>query len=652
MKWIMRLLGVLLLIVVVAVGSLFLLPKDRIAKIAADQLRKVTGREVSISGDVSMTFWPVLGVTAGQLEVGNADWAKDGAMLSTSNASIGVDAWSLLGGEIKITNIEAQSPTIRLEQRRDGRASWQFTDGTGEAQIETETSPARKAKAVTIQQLKITDATLIYDAEGADLVSYQGVDLSLDWPESTGPADIVASLRPARDKVTVEATIDGFASFLTGAVQPIRARLSAKGGGVTLTGRGSLNGAVAGDMWFKTSDTGAFLGELGLGDVTLPANLGRKADIKAQVTLTPDRRLALRELVADLGGNTLRGAADVTLNGVPQVNATLSAGTLDLTSLSGDDNAQSSAGGSSTGQGSGGIDGWSKAPIDAGGLASFNGAIALQADSIDLGALKLGATRSLLTNDRSRMVFELRDVAAYGGKFAGEFVMNNRNGLSVGGSLKALGVEMQPLLRDTADLTRFSGKGDAEVSFLGAGGTVDAIMRSLRGNGAIKVGRGAIEGIDLDKLLGSFDVEGGTTVFDSLVANFVIEAGVLRNDDLLMLLPNFNATGSGQINIGAQTLDYTVVPKALRVNGARGLAVPVRISGPWADPTIRPDLKAAIDLNFNAEKKEAEERVKQKLQEKLQDELGTIQQDGQSVEDAVKDQLEDKLKRELLKIFD
>ena len=135
MKWIIRAIGILLLILVVAVGSLFLLPADRIARIAADQLRNLTGREVTITGDVGMTFWPVLGVTAGGLEVGNADWAKDGAMLSAANAAIGVDAMALIRGEIKITNIEAQSPTIRLEQRRDGRASWQFSDGGGEEAI-------------------------------------------------------------------------------------------------------------------------------------------------------------------------------------------------------------------------------------------------------------------------------------------------------------------------------------------------------------------------------------------------------------------------------------------------------------------------------------------------------------------------------------
>jgi AsmA protein len=653
MRWLIkRIFMVLVLILVVAGFSLFMLPADRIAKIAADQLRKVTGRDVTISGDVSMTFWPVLGVSAGNLEVGNADWAKDGAMLSTQNAAIGLDASALLRGEIRITNIEAQSPTIRLESRKDGRASWQFSDGS--AQIQTETTPGTPAQPITIQKLVITDATLIYEAEGSDLVSYSGVDLALDWPERLGAAEIAAVLRPAGQKVTVDATIGGFASFLAGDVQPVEARVRAGGGDVTLSGRGSLQGAVAGNVRLNAGDTGAFFAALGMPGVVLPKGLGQSMDVAMALTLTPDRRLALRDVVADLGGNTLRGGADITLNGTPQINAQLNAGALDLRSLTG---AQET---SSAGAAGGG---WPTDAIDASGLAAFNGAISLRADSIDLGALSLGATRTLLSNDRSRMVFELREVNAYGGQMTGEFVMNNRNGLSVGGNLRGAGVEMQTLLTDLAGLTRFRGQGNAEVSFLGVGQNVDQIIRSLKGTGAISVGRGAIEGIDLDALLGSFDVSGGTTVFDSLTAGFTMEGGVLRNSDLLMLLPYFETSGAGEVNLGAQTLDYKVTPKALRVNGERGLAVPVRIYGPWADPKIRPDLSAALDLNFAAEKERAEQklreeqdrveqRAKDKVAEKLQEELGVVRGEGQSVEEAVKDGLEDKLKKELFKIFD
>ncbi len=644
MKWIVRIIGAVVLLVVVAVVGVLMLPADRIAGIAADQLRKATGRDVTITGDVGLTFWPVLGAKVGGLEVGNADWAKEGAMLSTTNAAIGVDAAALLSGEIRITNIEAESPTIRLESRKDGRASWQFTDATGGAQIETETTPERAPKAVTIQKLKVTDATLIYDAEGADLVRYDGVDMTLDWPEAAGAAQITATLRPAGAPVEVQATVQQFGDFLAGEVRPVDVRLSNAGGVATVDGRAALEGSVAGQLALNLSSTATFLGQLGLPAAELPKGLGQSVAARAELTLTPDRQLALRGLNADLGGNAVRGDVDVSLNGIPQVTATLDAGALDLSGLNGDGEATPAGGSSSAGSG------WSKAPIDASGLAAFNGVIALRATSIDLGSLKLGASQMRLTNDRSRMVFGLQDVAAYGGKITGEFVMNNRSGLSVGGKLNAASVQMKPMLTDLMDISRFTGTGNARLSFLGVGQSVDTIMRSLKGDGAVSVGRGSIEGIDLDNLLGNFDVEGGTTIFDSFDATYTITKGVLRNDDLAMGLPNFAASGSGQVDLGGQTLDYTVVPKSLRGNGGQGIAVPVRISGPWADPKIRLDAKAAIDLNLAEERKQAEERVKQRLEEKLQEELSL--QEGQSVEDAVKDQIEDKLKRELLKIFD
>ncbi|MCX7561079.1 AsmA family protein [Sulfitobacter sp. F26204] len=643
MKWIIRIAGIVILVTVLVLVAVLMLPADRIARIASDQLSRVTGRSVTISGDVKMTFWPVLGVNAGKLEVGNADWAGEGAMLSAAQAAIGVDASALLRGDIRITNVEAVSPTVRLQSRQDGRANWKFSDGAGAAQIETETNPNTTARPLTIERLVIRDASLIYDAEGADRVSYQGVDLSLDWPDPAGAATIRATLHPARQAVKVKATIDRFAGFLKGDVQPVDLEINTDGGSLSLDGRASLQGAVAGEMRLKTNDTSAFLTALGVGPLDVPTGLGRRLDVSSTLTLTPDRRLALRDLQADLGGNRLNGAADLMLNGTPQINAQLVTGALDLSML---------GGGEDSGSGNSAGGGWPTTPIDASGLAAFNGAISLRADSIDLGALKLGATRSLLSNDRSRMVFELREVNGYGGKFTGEFVMNNRSGLSVGGKLRAGGVEMKPLLSDLADLTRFTGRGDAEVSFLGVGQSIDAIMKSLSGKGAVNIGRGSIEGIDLDHLLGSFDVQGGTTVFDALSATFALEKGVMRNEDLMMLLPNFEATGTGQVNLGAQTLDYTVTPKALRVNRERGLAVPVRIFGPWANPAIKPDLKAVLDLNFREEKERAEEKVKQKLEQKLQEELGIQRQQGQSMEDAVKDRVEDKLKKELFRIFD
>lgn len=650
MKWIGRIFGVLLLLIVVVVVSLFFLPADRIARIAAEQIKAQTGRDVTITGDVAMTLWPVLGVSAGGIEVGNADWSRQGAMFTAQNAAIGIDAAALLTGEIKITNIEAASPTIRLESRKDGRASWVFTDATGEAEIATQTTPDREAQAFSIQRLSVTDATLIYDAEGSDLVSYSGVDLALDWPERLGAADIAATLRPGDHDVSVTVRIDRFASFITGQVQQFAAAINTNGGTAKLTGRGSTAGDVAGKLDLNLSNTDAFLRSLGLSGADLPRGLGRSVKMTTDMTLTSDRRLSLRDMTADLGGNQIKGAADISLNGVPQVNAQLTAGALDLTGLTDADAGTGASSGSSASQPAG--SGWSKTRIDASGLASFNGEIGLRATSIDLGTFKLGQTRALVRNERSRAVVELREVQAYDGSISGEFVMNNRGGLSVGGKIFASSIAMQKLLTDAASIERFTGQGDFEMSFLGSGSSVDAIMKSLSGKGAVKMGQGTIEGIDLNNLLRNGKGAGGTTVFNSLGATWTMDSGNMRNDDLLFALQNYEARGKGRVGLGAQDIDYLITPAALRANEGKGLAIPVAIKGPWADPRILPDLSAAIDLNFADKKQEIEQKAKDAVRQKVEESLGVTTEDGQSIEDAAKDKVEDKLKKQLFKLFD
>ncbi|MFL4468553.1 AsmA family protein [Tateyamaria armeniaca] len=647
MKWIIRIIGFFLILFLVAGISLFFLPADRIAKLAADQIRTATGRDVSITGDVSMTLWPVLGVSVGGLEVGNADWSEQGPMLTAENAAIGVDVMALLRREIRITNIEATRPTIRLESRRDGRASWVFTDASGEAQIETEVAPAtRTPQAVWIENLSVTDATLIYDAEGADLVSYSDVDLTLEWPERLGAAEVAASLNPAGSEVNVRATIGGFAGFITGQVQTIDATVSAGRGTLALNGRGSTAGDVAGRLTLDMPSTDDFLAALDLPAPGLPQGLGQSVDLSADLTLTADRRLSLRDLQVDLGGNALAGAADISLNGKPQINAQLNAGALDL-SGAGSSEAGSGGGGGGTPAGSG----WPTGRIDASGLAGFDGQIALTARSIDLGQFKLGQTRTLLRNERSRMVFELREVAAYNGTVTGEFVMNNRSGLSVGGKLFANGIDMQAVLRDAAQIERLTGAADAEMSFLGSGQSVDAIMKSLSGQGAISFGQGTILGIDLDRLMRSGSVGGGTTVFDSLGATWTIDGGVMRNNDLLLKLSNYEARGAGQVGLGMQTIDYTFTPVALRANAGNGIAIPVRMVGPWSDVSIRPDLEAAIDLNFSEEKERVKQQARDAVRAKVAEELN-VTDEGQDLEDAAKQKLEDEVKRGILKLFD
>jgi AsmA protein len=650
MHWIVRLIGLVVVLIVVALVALLLLPAERIARIAADQIEAATGRSVTIGGPVSLSYWPVLGARVERLEVGNAEWSDQGPMFEAASVSIGVDARALVGGKILISEIDAQSPVIRLETRTDGQANWilgpDISGADAQQALASSTptpQPGNTSPPATIEALKIANASVLYAAEGQKPLLHNGIDLTLDWPEGRGAAQVYAIFSPAATPVEITATIDALESFLSGDVHGVAARLATTAGTIDFDGRASLDGSLEGSLAVQSANTREFLGAFGAGDIDLPPRLGRSLNLRAMTTLTPDGRLALRDLDIDLGGNRVTGTADVLFGDVPQVNAGLDLGALDLSGLGDGTPAAPSAvpapKGVATKAEPAQAGGWPRDTIDASALASFNGEIAVSARSINLGGFSVGGTQAVLRNDTSRMVFDLREVLAYGGVVAGEFVINNRGGLSVGGRLTATGIEMQPLLRDAADLSRLTGKADARLSFLGSGPSVDAIMKSLSGDGGLSIGRGTIEGINLDRLMQSGDVGDGTTIFDNMSATWTMAAGVLTNRDLLFELKNYRASGEGVVGLGAQTINYRFTPVALRANSGQGLAVPVIIKGPWSDVSIRPDLEAVLDARIEEEKQELERKAKEKLQEKLGKELGVTPAEGQSVEDALKDKL-------------
>ena len=652
MRLVFRLLSAAVILVLLAFVGVLMLPGDRLAHIASQQLSKQLGRDVTITGDVSLAFWPTLSVSTGPLEIANADWAGDTPLLRAQAARIGVDAASLLSGDMRFRMIEADAPRISLVTDTSGRGNWELT--TAEAQ-QTEAAPAPSPSAdqtpaipvFTLDRLRLSDAALSYTQAGEAPVSMQGVDLDLSWPDRQGAATLNLTLRPAGQPVSIAATIARPAALMAGQTAPVTASVKAQGGTASYDGSfGSLPEAQ-GTLSLDLADTAQFLAALGVSGVEVPQGLGRRAKATGQITLTKGTQLALRDTRLTLDTNTLTAAADITLADKPRITARLSADALDFSGL-----AQGGTGGSGgSGGGSGGSSGWSTAPIDASGLAAFDGEISLDANSIDLGTLKLGKTRTVMTLDRSRAVFALNEVRAYDGLVTGEFVANNRNGLSVGGKLRASDVELQTLLKDAADVTRFSGKADATLNFLGVGQSTAAIMSSLKGDGTLKAGPGRISGIDLDQLFRAGGAGGGTTVFDTLTASYTIAGGVLRNSDLLMSLPGITAEGEGKVNLGARTLDYLVVPTALNARDGRGLAIPVRIKGSWDAPAIRADMGEAIDRNLAEEKKELETKVRDKVTEKLEKELGVTVEEGESVEDVLQRKLEEEATKGLLRLL-
>ncbi|MBR9843650.1 MAG: AsmA family protein [Rhodobacteraceae bacterium] len=639
----MRLIRILLMVVVAVVLGLValvvLLPGEKIAKIAADQVRAQTGRELVFEGEVGISWYPILGVKTGPVQLANAEWSNAGPMFRAESAQIGVDVMSLIGGTIRITQIDVGQPDVLLEVAKDGRANWDLFPESAEAgEATTATTEGGGAMGgLVLESLAVRDARLRYVDHGGESYDIKDVDATLAWPDRSGPAEIGLSLSPAGEAVEIAGVVDDLEGFLGGEISALRATVAAAGGKVAFDGRAGMDPQAAGRVDADVPNPNAFMAALGLE----PAGIAGKAAFKGDVTLTKDGQISVREGTATALGNTVSLAADVFTGGArPRVNAQIAGGAMTLAALQGGGDSGGSSGGS----------GWSKAPIDASGLGLIDGDISLAAESIDLGDMVLGRTRVAIAIDNSRAVVNLRELHMFDGVASGQFVANNRSGLSVSSDVTVKGLELKTLLSETAGLTRMSGVGTMKSKILASGNSIHALMNSLSGSGSFDIGQGKISGIDLDRLLRG-QPGGGTTVFDSLSASWTMQGGVMSNNDLLLDLPHVIAKGEGTIGIGARTIDYLFTPQ-IKNEAEDGLAVPVEIKGSWDSPKIIPRLDKAfgrdIELELEEKKDAAREELKAKAKEKVEKELGVIEkQEGQSTEDAIKQKLEEKAKDKL-----
>jgi AsmA protein len=680
MRWLRRVLVTLATLAVLVVVGLALIPAKTIADFAARQFEAATGRALALSGEVAPTIWPVLGVRTGPLEIANADWAADTPMVSAESLVIGLKLAPLLRGEIAVDEFRIERPRIRLERRADGAVNWDFaaatqvsgdSDGDGDSDGGADggggagEAPTPAARAIAVDRAEIVKGEILYlDATGRRL-DLAGLDLTARLPAAAGPAEIAAAARLNGVPLKIEARVASVQDFLGGALSGLELDIASGGNTARFDGRAGLapvsgEGEIVADL----PELSQLFRAAGLEAPVLPAGLGRdRVAAEGALTWTTEGTGHLRGASLTLDGNRLAGEADLTFGPErPRLVARLSAGTLDLSGLAGGDDASSggsSSGGSSAGSsgsggggGSGAAAGWPDTPIDVAALAALDAELALNAAALDFGDAAFGPAGVVARLDAARLVLVIREFGAYGGDIAGEFVVNGRGGLSVGGDLSMAGVQLQPFLVATADYDRLTGSAEGRIAFLGTGPSVDAIMKSLSGEGRFAIGKGELLGLDLVGMLRNFDLSyrgpGAKTIFDGISASFTIAGGVLSNDDLAFVAPLAEATGAGTVDLGRQRLDYTVVPVAFASRGdgapAGGLRVPVKITGPWADPSFRPDLEAAAEAELGVTREEAEEAVEEAVEgavrRKIEEEVGPVEE-GESVEDALRRKLEE-----------
>jgi AsmA protein len=255
----------------------------------------------------------------------------------------------------------------------------------------------------------------------------------------------------------------------------------------------------------------------------------------------------------------------------------------------------------------------SDAPLDLSALKTLNASGEAKLGWLKLANVKTSNVHLGLKAASGQVALAPFSADLYQGSMAGSLNVDARSTPVINFKQDMRNVAVGPLLVDAINNNMLDGKGTVKIDVKTQGNTVGALKKALNGNAALNLVDGAIKGIDIagtvrdvKNKLNVFKPQSNLgadqrkrTEFSEMTASFKITNGVAHNDDLNMKAPLFRITGSGDIGIGDETINYLAKPtvvKTLKGQGGaeldalNGLTIPLRITGTFSAPKYNLDL--------------------------------------------------------------
>lgn len=651
-----RLLGAVVVLLVLIVAAIVIIPAmvpketyiAQISKLAEEQ----TGRRFEIKGDVSVSLFPNLNLTAEQVVLGNAPGAKNADMATLDALVLDLKLMPLLSGEVAVDRFTLVKPVIHLEVDKKGKPNWEFTpkaastDGNKQPEKAADSAPATSAdkgsddggKDTASQDLKINlgeisleDGEITYtDHKAGTSENVKDLDIDLSLPDLDSPLAIDGALTWKGERLNLDLNTGVLSALLAGKPTKLVVKLDSGPVDLSLDGQLTLADQIAlnGDVDLDVPDIRALaawaadplpedVGGKGLRNLAISGRLG----FNGKKVSFDDAELTLDDIKG-------KGAVAVLLNNKPAITASLDVGTLDLnTYLASEEKADApaSSGGSGSSapasSGSSGSSGqsrsqsqaqagqWSTDPIDVSALSLLDADLSVSAEEILVQKLVIGKSSLGVVLKGGVLKANLKELNLYEGLASGTVTVNgSRKPMQIAADFDLSGLVARPFLKAAADFDRLEGTAKSSFSITASGQNQKQLVSSLNGKGQMGFYDGAIIGINLGSMArnirSAFEgkaAEEAKTDFAELTGSFVIRNGLLTNDDLRMLAPLFRLSGKGQSSLPARTVDYRLEPKAVAslegqgsAGDETGLLVPIIVTGPWHNLSWRPDLEALL----------------------------------------------------------
>ncbi|WP_075215794.1 AsmA family protein [Mongoliimonas terrestris] len=429
----------------------------------------------------------------------------------------------------------------------------------------------------TLRGLGLADA---FGDPAADRLT--DVALTAAFESLTAPVDLKGRATFRGVPFTVDLTLDANAARAGG---PFAVTAAAASDRLGLRFDGTVDPAgrtAAGGIGIDAPSLGAALAVMnraadGLPDG--PVSVFGRLDVGPQALRFADAEF----LFAD---TRLKGDVAVDMAGKPRITARLAGDTVDIGAIVGGASRSGAPRDRSAGDG-GGERGWSEAPLDFSGLHGFDADVAFNAAALRVGGVVTGPAAVSLTNAAGRLTADLPSIGLYGGTGAARVVLDAGQGVpAVALDLSTRDVAALPFLADAAGFTRIDGRADLTLSVQGSGGSERALVEALGGTASVAFRDGAVRGVDAAGLLRAAAVAvvsgltgsaDAATPFHSLTGTFRIENGIALNEDLVLDGPVVQATGAGRVDLPRRLIGYRFIPRLTVANGAEPLSFEVPV---------------------------------------------------------------------------
>lgn len=218
----------------------------QLTKLLSSSVKEATGRDLKITGPVSLSIFPAISVKAEQVSLSNTPWASNPNLLTLKQIELDISLFPLLGGNVEISSIGLQGLELNLQTSKTGDGNWNLTPpvltqaNSGNPSATT-SDDASTSMLTSFKTMNIVDARINYqdgnqvakvinlpklsfaaeDGKSSILMDLQYANYTLNLKGKTGSlrnAYFAWNQTPVKMDIDLNLTLNGKSLSITGEV--------------------------------------------------------------------------------------------------------------------------------------------------------------------------------------------------------------------------------------------------------------------------------------------------------------------------------------------------------------------------------------------------------------------------------------------------